>query len=110
MFMGPVDQDKAWNDGALNGVKKFLNRVTEIRNQERFNTHNETVESKVHETIRDLTTDLEKLKLNTGVSKLMVLTNVIYEQNACTTEQLEILTLLIAPYATELADESWKFL
>jgi leucyl-tRNA synthetase len=47
---------------------------------------------------------MEKMKLNTGVSKLMVLTNTIYEENACTKEQLTILTLLLAPYATQLAD------
>ncbi len=110
MFMWPVEQDKAWNDWALNGVKKFLDRVEKIKDLEWYGNNNQSVESALHQAIQWITYDMENMKLNTGVSKLMVLTNSIYEHKACTQKQLETLTLLIAPYATELADRLWKFL
>lgn len=37
MFMGPVEQDKVRNDGALAGIARFLRRVREL---ERLVTEN----------------------------------------------------------------------
>jgi leucyl-tRNA synthetase len=110
MFMGPVEQDKAWNDGALQGVKKFLDRVRRIPTQERYDTNSDKVESALHQAIKGITYDMEHLKLNTGVSKLMIMINSIYEHKACTAEQLRMITLLFAPYATQLAEDLWTLL
>ena len=52
MFMGPVDQDKARNDGALNGVKKFLDRVEKLLTVERRGKMSDEVESVAHHTIQ----------------------------------------------------------
>lgn len=50
---------------------------------------------------------MEHLKFNTAVSKLMILVNTIYNQKAVNDEQLEVLALLLAPFATELAEKIW---
>lgn len=52
--------------------------------------------------------DIENLKLNTVVSKYMILINKVYEMKAITDTQLETIALLIAPYATELAEKIWQ--
>jgi leucyl-tRNA synthetase len=52
MFMGPVEQDKIWNDSALNGVKKFLDRVERLLTMDRRGEAHETVESVTHQTIQ----------------------------------------------------------
>lgn len=110
MFMGPVEQDKIRNDWALNGVKKFLDRVERLLTIERRGEEHDVVTSVVHQTIQWVTHDLEHLKLNTAVSKFMILVNAIYDHKAVTTQQLEILTLLLAPFATELAEKMWSML
>ncbi len=110
MFMGPVDQDKARNDNALLGMKKFLDRVGRLLEVERRGTFNEEVESITHQTIRDLSKDLDEVKLNTAVSKLMILTNAMYDHQAVTDDQLKHLALLLAPFATDLATHIRKTL
>ena len=110
MFMGPVEQDKTWNDNALNGVKKFLDRVERLLTMERRGEENETVTSVMHQTIKWVTQDIEKLKLNTAVSKLMIFVNTIYDEQSVTTEQLKALTLLLAPYAPVLAERMRELL
>ena len=52
MFMGPVEADKQWNDGALNGVGKFLKRIERLLEMEWRGTESGEVESMTHETIR----------------------------------------------------------
>lgn len=52
MFMGPIEQDKVWNDGALNGVKKFLDRVEKLLTIERRGEQSDEVCSVAHQTIK----------------------------------------------------------
>jgi leucyl-tRNA synthetase len=40
----------------------------------------------------------------------MILVNGMYEAKSATTKQLESLTLLLAPFATELAEKMWQLL
>ena len=40
----------------------------------------------------------------------MILVNAIYEHKAVTTQQLEQLALLLAPFATELSEKMWQVL
>jgi len=91
-------------------MKKFLDRVGRLLEVEWRGTFNEEVESGTHQTIRDLTKDLEEIKLNTAVSKLMILTNAMYDHQAVTDEQLKYLALLLAPFATDLATHMRKTL
>lgn len=110
MFMGPVEQDKTRNDNALHGVKKFLERIERILQQPRFGQGKQAVTSAVHQTIQGVTDDFHALKLNTVVSKLMILTNTIYDQQAATSDDMCIMTRLLAPLAPSLADRLWEAL
>ena len=71
---------------------------------------NDTVESVTHQTIKWITRDMHVLKFNTTISKLMILVNTIYEHEAVTSKQLEVLTLLLAPFATELSEKMRELL
>ena len=108
MFMWPVESDKPWSDTALNGVAKFLKRVHALLDMDWRNTKNDAVESIIHETIQWVSHDIDRLKLNTCVSKLMICVNTIYEHTAVTDEQLQYLAQLMAPFATETASKIWE--
>jgi len=110
MFMGPYDQDKPWNDGALKWVKKFLDRLEGLLAFDREWDANatENVLSEYHKTVAWVTDDLGKFKFNTVVSKFMILVNTMYANKVAPTEVLEWFTLLIAPFATQLAEKLWK--
>lgn len=128
MFMGPLEVEKAWNDNAVDGTKRFLDRVERMQD---FLTDDETglsiessakesswqtiqsisnetglsIDTQLHKTIKGVTDDIEKLKFNTAVSKMMVFVNHIYEVKAITKDQFAIFLQLLAPFATKLAQE-----
>lgn len=108
MFMWPVESDKPWNDASLKGVQKFITKVQKLLTVEWRGTFDESIESLVHETIKGVTSDIENLKLNTVVSKYMILLNAINDKKAVTDEQLSIFARLLAPYACDVAQEIWN--
>ena len=107
MFMWPVEQDKVWNDNALKWMKKFLDRVEkilELRKDFAWDKVQEII-SKYHETIQWMTYDLDNMKFNTAVSKIMIFVNAIYELECCPKEVLEWLAMFLSPFAPSLADK-----
>jgi leucyl-tRNA synthetase len=52
--------------------------------------------------------DIEKLKLNTAVSKMMIFVNEVYEHKTITRVQLLTFSQLLAPYATKLSQQMWE--
>jgi leucyl-tRNA synthetase/8-oxo-dGTP pyrophosphatase MutT (NUDIX family) len=108
MFMGPVEQEKVWNDGALAWVYKFLGRIGKVAEQFVHDKHNDPVERALHKAIKWLTDDMEALKYNTAVSKLMILLNSIEEQKTITKGQLEQFMILLFPFAPKTARTIWE--
>lgn len=108
MFMGPIEADKVRNDNALNGIKKFLDRVEKLPSNEWYNTHNDDVIATIHDTIIKVTEDIESYKFNTAVSKLMIAVNTIYDHKSIDAEHLAIIGQLLAPFAPILAQQLWE--
>jgi len=52
-----------------------------------------------------VTEDIERLKLNTAVSKLMVFVNDVYDKKAITKEQFSSFLKLLAPFATKVTQQ-----
>jgi len=108
MFMGPVDQDKIWSDETLHGTKRYLDRVARIVDQEWFGKHNDQVESAIHTCIQGMTYDMNEMKYNTAVSKLMIATNAIYDANAVSKDSFSAFVIMLSPFAPMLAEQLWK--
>jgi leucyl-tRNA synthetase len=108
MFMGPVEQEKVWNDGALAWVNKFLGRIGKVAAQYVHEESNNIVERALHKAIKWLTDDMEALKYNTAVSKLMILLNTIEEQKTITKGQFEQFMILLFPFAPQTARTIWE--
>jgi len=58
-------------------------------------------------TIKGVADDLESLKFNTAIAKLMILVN-HFEKNGLAVDQLRIFSLLLSPFAPFLAEEIWS--
>ncbi len=54
-----------------------------------------------------MTEDIEKLKFNTAISKLMVFVNHIYDVKQITKEHFATFLQLLAPFATKLSQNLW---
>ncbi len=123
MFMWPVEQDKIWNDNALKWMKKFLDKIVALipplgvlfwanesylcaSEKDQEQAQNEVI-SLYHQTIEWYHADMEHLKFNTMVSKIMILVNKITEQWVAPKEVLEWLVLFLSPFAPTLAQTMW---
>lgn len=103
MFMWPVEAEKSWNDSAVDGVKRFLERVERL--EQFISDDGKAVEPLLHKTIKGITEDVERVKFNTAVSKLMVFVNEVYDKKAITKQQLSTFLQLLAPFATKLSQQ-----
>ncbi len=123
MFVGPWEQGGEWNDSGLSGVSRWLNRVWNLVLEEyqpkpmdassSAKAHIE-MERLIHQTIRKVTSDMERLQFNTMIAALMELTNYLSRvKEAGQVSQpdwdrtIESLILLLAPTAPHLAEELW---
>ena len=82
LFMAPPSDGVEWNDGGIEGTKRFLNKfwenMTKIMNLENVETSDEDSLVRImNQTIYSVTKHLEKFEFNTGVSDLMKANNAI---------------------------------
>ena len=117
MFMGPLEQVKPWSMKGVEGVHRFLARVWRLvmeENQEgevTFSSRVQDVEpdSKldriVHETIKKVGEDIERMSFNTGISAMMVCTNALVEAPVKPVSCIVNLLHILSPYAPHLAEE-----
>ena len=102
MFIGPYDQDAAWDTKAIGGVYRFLNRCWSLV----FEKELSKADNKVirNQTAKKVTEDLHRRSFNTAVAALMEYVNELYKQGA-TEEDLVVLSKLLKPFAPHLASE-----
>jgi leucyl-tRNA synthetase len=67
----------------------------------------EPVAKALHKAIKKVTEDIETLRLNTAVSTMMELVNLLHSSETTPREAIEKLVLLLSPFAPHLAEELW---
>ena len=121
MFMGPVEATKPWDMHGVEGIRKFLNRCwrliidedsDELRLHPKVNDSEPTDEQLrvTHKTTKVVSEDMEGLRFNTAISRLMEFVNFFTGQPHRPRSCVETLTLLLAPMAPHLAEELWSAL
>ena len=112
MFMGPLEQDKSWNDGAVQGVRRFLTRVFVLASDEKKSCAKKTsgeLERLLHKTIKQVTEDTAKLKFNTAIAKFMEFTNQWAREGfELSRTDTALFLMLLAPYAPHVAEELYQ--
>ncbi len=114
MFMGPLEQVKPWQMKGVEGVSRFLARVwrVAITDEGEVSPKIQDVECAdkelkrvVHETIKKVGEDIEKLSFNTAISQMMICTNAF--TNAAVVPKAEFIQFLtvLNPFAPHLSEE-----
>ena len=109
MFIGDFEKAVPWNDTAVKGCKRFLDRVwnvasEKINGSEEYSADNE---KSVHRTIKKVGEDIENMKFNTAIASLMTLVNQFYQCKPGRGDIKALLTLL-SPFAPHIAEELWE--
>ena len=109
MFMGAFDQAIPWSTEGARGCRRFLERVWRL--QEMLTDgegHSKGLETLIHQTIKKVSEDYEKMKFNTAIAQMMTLVNEFYAAGRITRGDLRTLLLLLDPVAPHIAEEMWQ--
>jgi len=121
MAMGPLDADRPWRTDDIVGAHRFLQRlwrnivsedtdaVTVVDDPDR--PLDDEAGRALHRTIAAVRADYSALRFNTGVARLIELTNFVskrYGGTGVPRELAESLVLMVAPIAPHIAEELWS--
>ena len=105
MFIGPYDQDAAWDPRSVGGVYRFLNRSWSLVFDKSLKPSSEGDTTVIrHKTIKKVTEDIHRFSFNTAVAALMEYVNELYKLGAKKEDQITLAKLL-KPFAPHLASE-----
>ena len=106
MFIAEYGADAAWSENGLKGCKKFLDRIYRLSEKVvEKDEYTKSIETKINQTIKKVTEDLENMKYNTAVSALMILLNELETLNEVTAKDYRTLLLLLNPIAPHITEE-----
>ncbi|WP_067510361.1 leucine--tRNA ligase [Actinoplanes sp. TFC3] len=114
MAMGPLDASRPWETRAAVGSQRFLQRVWRLVVNEdsgELRVTDEPLDAKsrraLHRAIDGVRADMEELRFNTAIAKLIELTNTLTPLPTASREAVEPLVLMMSPFAPHLAEELW---
>ena len=121
MFMGPLEQVKPWQMKGVEGVSRFLAKVWRLafeQNQEgewilssKLSKEAVSVDTDknllkvLHETIKKVSEDIERLSFNTAISQMMICTNSFGKAEKLPAELVQELLKCLNPFAPHLTEE-----
>lgn len=130
LFAAPPERDLDWNDTAVEGAYRFLNRVwraveelspyCEKSDIDTNALHEEEKKLRfaVHSSIKKVTEDCDRFSFNTAISSIMEMVNTIYAYKEKTNpadyhkgllyEAMENLVVLLSPFVPHIAFEMWE--
>ncbi|MGA2498852.1 MAG: class I tRNA ligase family protein [Tepidisphaeraceae bacterium] len=140
MYMGPLEASKPWNTRDIVGMRRFLTSVgrtygldpefsapeivaqpivppevpttnTSDKIDQGLYGIRQDIERKMHRTIKEVTEDIESLRFNTAIAKLIELNNKLHSEvfkDGLPRELAENFALLLAPFAPHICEEMWE--
>lgn len=109
MFIGAFELSASWSEEGVKGCRRFLERVWKLQDiltdEEGYSAD---LETKMHQTIKKVSSDFENLKYNTAIAAMMSLINEFYKKNAITRGEYKTLLTLLNPVAPHITEELWQ--
>ena len=82
---------------SVKGCKRFLERVAGLTDFLTEEPASQEMETKIHQTIKKVSADIEAMKFNTAIAALMTLINDLYTVKKITRDDLIIIIKLLVP-------------
>jgi leucyl-tRNA synthetase len=125
MFASPPEQTLEWNDAAVEGAHRFLKRVWNfgVRNADAIktggtdfaalNADGKALRREVHNVLKQVSYDYERMQYNTVVSGAMKLLNALEGfkaegQSAAVRDSFSVLLRVLYPATPHIAHQLWQ--
>lgn len=109
MFLGPFNQGGDFYDSGIEGVFKFLNRVYRLFSEVKTGGEISQIQlRKMHKTVKNVTEDMENLRYNTAIAKLMEWYNFLAKQTSISKDEVLTFLKLLAPFAPHMTEELYS--
>ena len=126
MFMGPLETTKPWSMQGVEGISRFpeprlahdhrrdaedsTRSIPRCVRGDGWQRPTEEQLRVLHKTIQAVTEDMEGLRFNTAISRLMEFVNFFTGQETRPMLCMETFVLLLSPLAPHIAEELWQAL
>ncbi|MGW4502488.1 leucine--tRNA ligase [Micromonospora sp. NPDC004336] len=115
MSMGPLEVSRPWETRAVVGSYRFLQRVWRAVVDEQTGAlrvtdapADDATRRLLHKVVDGVRGDMEAIRFNTAIAKLIELTNGLTRLAETPREVAEPLVLMLAPFAPHVAEELWR--
>ena len=109
MFIGAFDQSAPWSQQGVKGCRRFLERVWKLMDMTvDGDSYSKEMETKMHQTIKKVSTDYEQMKFNTAIAAMMSLVNDFYDKGKATKAEMRTFLILLNPVAPHITEEIWQ--
>jgi len=109
LFLSDYEMSTPWNEDGVKGARRFLDKIwrmfPKVNDQK---TYSKALERDIHLTIKGFDEDVENLKFNTAIAKLMELVNLYNKEDSITRADYETLLKLLYSIAPHIAEELWQ--
>jgi len=108
LFVAGPDKDMEWDDKAIMGSYRFLNKVASLTDKKITSNKDRKLENRMNKTVKLVTENIENFKFNNALVDLMEFANYLGGKDELTKESLEAVALLLNPFAPHLSEELWE--
>ncbi len=119
MFIGPLEKAAPWSTEGIQGVSRFLHRVWRLMIDESGEGEGSLRELAEGDgepaqarltvaTVIGVTEDIEAMRFNTAISKLMIFSRDIARDAPLPEQAARSFVLLLSPFAPHLCEELWQ--
>ena len=111
MFMSPFDKEKLWNNEAISGCRRFLNRIYDCIVSEKVTDETSMEALKLtHKVVHAVEQDIQAMSFNTAIAKMMEFLNNFTQLQAYPKPCLMMLVQALYPFAPHFAEECHELL
>ncbi len=109
MFIGDFEKSVSWSMNGVKGCRRFLDRVWNLQT---ILIDGDTVSKEfmtpLHQTIKKVSEDYERMKYNTAIAQMMTFLNEVTKAGKINKAEYAIFLQLLNPVAPHMTEELWE--